>query len=387
MNQKPKHTETSPSSYDAATYGYEYRYNGFGGSAQVSQSAAWSRTLTEHRGSSWITDGSGNACTERSRSVNQHLQYLPFGEQFIDQRKDHDIRYKFTTKEEDSETGYQYFGARYYASDLSIWLSVDPLASKYPGISPYAYVYNNPVMFIDKWGLEGDPPDGVYHCYSCDSKPSEDLNYFKAGNNNNTQNNYTPNPAQDFMRAANRQRFLATSPFLNRSTTGNTQSTTDGSTSDEGVDPISGGIFAAGINISMIQGKLSTVNNSFNALQSESKALGLGLDYTSELAKMGKIIKIARFTGYAVGAAGVLWDANSTFGKNPKMSVAKFTLNTTMTIIGFMGVPGAVVGGLYFGVDTFVPGGWETVSKNQYDMYMMHVQDGVMMSPWIMGPK
>ncbi len=175
MNQRIKHTEPTTSSYDAVAYGYDYRHDGSGGSAQASQSAAWSRTLTEHRSSSWITDGAGNACTERSRSVNQHLQYLPFGEQFIDQRTNHDIRYKFTTKEEDSEikpfgadspntlknkqgirqTGYQYFGARYYSSNISIWLSVDPLASKFPDISPYAYVFNNPVMYVDKWGLFG----------------------------------------------------------------------------------------------------------------------------------------------------------------------------------------------------------------------------------------
>ena len=33
----------------------------------------------------------------------------------------------FTGKERDSETGFSYFGARYYDSDLMTgWLSVDP---------------------------------------------------------------------------------------------------------------------------------------------------------------------------------------------------------------------------------------------------------------------
>ena len=37
----------------------------------------------------------------------------------------------FTGKERDSETGFSYFGARYYDSDLMTgWLSVDPLADK-----------------------------------------------------------------------------------------------------------------------------------------------------------------------------------------------------------------------------------------------------------------
>ena len=38
-----------------------------------------------------------------------------------------------TGKERDSETGFSYFRARYYDSDLMTgWLSVDPLADKYP---------------------------------------------------------------------------------------------------------------------------------------------------------------------------------------------------------------------------------------------------------------
>ncbi len=60
--------------------------------------------------------------------------------------------YKFAAKERDEETGYDYFGARYYDSDLSQWLSVDPMAGEYPSISPYAYCANNPIKFIDPDG-------------------------------------------------------------------------------------------------------------------------------------------------------------------------------------------------------------------------------------------
>ena len=61
----------------------------------------------------------------------------------------------FTGKERDSETGFSYFGARYYDSDvLTGWLSVDPMADKYPSLSPYAYCGWNPVRLVDPDGEE-----------------------------------------------------------------------------------------------------------------------------------------------------------------------------------------------------------------------------------------
>ena len=62
--------------------------------------------------------------------------------------------YTFSAKEKDSETGLSYFGARYYSSDLSVWLSVDPQAAKYPSLSPYTYCANNPVKLVDPNGEE-----------------------------------------------------------------------------------------------------------------------------------------------------------------------------------------------------------------------------------------
>ena len=66
------------------------------------------------------------------------------------------IHYTFTGKEKDTETGYHYFGARYYSSDLSIWLSVDPMRDKYPSLSPYNYCAWNPMKLVDPDGREID---------------------------------------------------------------------------------------------------------------------------------------------------------------------------------------------------------------------------------------
>ena len=63
--------------------------------------------------------------------------------------------YTFSAKEKDSETSLSYFGARYYTSDLGIWLSIDPMSGKYPSLSPYAYCNNNPILIKDPNGEDG----------------------------------------------------------------------------------------------------------------------------------------------------------------------------------------------------------------------------------------
>ena len=49
---------------------------------------------------------------------------------------------------------------RHYNSDLSIWLSVDPMSDKYPSMSPYTYCANNPVRLVDPDGREWVDADG-----------------------------------------------------------------------------------------------------------------------------------------------------------------------------------------------------------------------------------
>jgi RHS repeat-associated protein len=64
--------------------------------------------------------------------------------------------FTFSAKERDSETGLSYFGSRYYSSDLSIWLSVDPMSDKYASLSPYVYCADNPVRLVDPDGEDYD---------------------------------------------------------------------------------------------------------------------------------------------------------------------------------------------------------------------------------------
>ena len=75
------------------------------------------------------------------------------------------LSYTFSAKERDSETGLSYFGSRYYSSDLSIWLSVDPMSDKYASLSSYTYCADNPVKLVDPNGEEvyiiGDDVEAV----------------------------------------------------------------------------------------------------------------------------------------------------------------------------------------------------------------------------------
>jgi RHS repeat-associated protein len=136
----------------------------------------------DHLGSSsWITDNTGRPI--------QHLHYLPFGEDWVDQRNSSwNAPYTFSGKEKDIETGYGYFGARYYDSGLSIWLSVDPMSDKYPHQTNYVYCSNNPIRIIDPNGEDEYEFDGAgnlknvkateydsFHKIDADGKRTESL--------------------------------------------------------------------------------------------------------------------------------------------------------------------------------------------------------------------
>lgn len=103
----------------------------------------------DHLGSSsLITDADGN--------LTQHVEYVPFGEVFLEEHNSWNTPYKFNAKELDEETGLYYYGARYYDPRTSVWLSVDPLAEKHPEVSSYVYCMENPIKFIDPDGRDFD---------------------------------------------------------------------------------------------------------------------------------------------------------------------------------------------------------------------------------------
>ena len=67
-----------------------------------------------------------------------------------------DNRYRYAGKEEQSIGGANLslldFGARYYDPYIARWTSVDPMAGKYFGVSPFNYCNSSPIVYYDPYG-------------------------------------------------------------------------------------------------------------------------------------------------------------------------------------------------------------------------------------------
>ena len=62
-------------------------------------------------------------------------------------------RYRFGGKERDEESGFYYYGARYYLAYLCRFLSVDPMAGQRPTFNSYHYCSDNPINRVDPTGM------------------------------------------------------------------------------------------------------------------------------------------------------------------------------------------------------------------------------------------
>jgi RHS repeat-associated protein len=132
-------------------------------------------------------------------------------------------RCRYTGKERDAESGLDYFGARYYSSNMGRFSSPDPsgLASVNPANPQswnlYSYVLNNPLINVDPTGLDcvyyndagtGLDTDGTPIDHNSDSgtckqtggnwvegTTSADLNHYDAGSGTWTAASYDKNNA------------------------------------------------------------------------------------------------------------------------------------------------------------------------------------------------
>ena len=92
-------------------------------------------------------------------TITQENHYYPFGMRFSGEvfaNNDNDFRYNGKELQDDFGLDWYDYGARFYDAQLGRWHVVDPQAERYNSISPYVYVANNPLLFIDPNGEEID---------------------------------------------------------------------------------------------------------------------------------------------------------------------------------------------------------------------------------------
>ncbi len=110
--------------------------------------------LSNHLGSSSLElDETGN--------IISYEEYFPFGgTAFIAGDNVREIalkEYRYSGKERDDNTGFYYYGYRYYAPWMGRWLSTDPIGPE-DSLNLYQFVSNNPVNLVDPNGLGDEIP-------------------------------------------------------------------------------------------------------------------------------------------------------------------------------------------------------------------------------------
>ena len=151
--------------------------NGSGGWVHTNVSASGGLTATywNNAGTSelsyiysdWL--GSKRAQYSSTGSLQTYWQSDPFGDYMTTHSTGGDAtEHHFTGKERDTESGLDYFGARYYASSMGRFSSPDPSGLAYASLANpqslnlYSYAWNNPLINIDPSGMECVWDDGSY---------------------------------------------------------------------------------------------------------------------------------------------------------------------------------------------------------------------------------
>jgi RHS repeat-associated protein len=109
---------------------------------EVGVSTRW--MLADHQGT--IKD-----VVDRNGAVLNHISYDSFG-QVVSQTSSIELRFGYTGREWDTETGLDYYRARYYDPSVGRFISEDPLGFGGKDTNLIRYVKNSPTNWVDPSG-------------------------------------------------------------------------------------------------------------------------------------------------------------------------------------------------------------------------------------------
>lgn len=348
--------------------------------------------------------------------VKDTNDYYPFGMSFLKPavKTVYDpmaipYNYKYN-KKEIQETGLYDYGWRQYLPDLGRWNGIDQLAENYNSNSPYAYVMNNPIMFTDPDGRKIDALRPIMTLMNAEPNYADSGRYQRFGGSSF----YSNDPGSIGFESMNLDgggytgsgtTFGQTQAFkdlMNAVMSGNTgglsnhngvlgwwtgasqtqigqynmlklRENSTGSTSNNnwyGPGGQANWFLGAGAAFSAMKGGLNA-----ERMYGEGIRRGLAGNYAltgRNLSLFGKmaatdasmpISSLAKWGGIAGKVsfgAGIIM--NEIAVSNGTITREKANLDATMGAYGLTGV-GTIPSILYFGIDSFYPGGWVGASE------------------------
>ncbi len=292
------------------------------------EGTTWNRFyfLKDHLGSvKVIVNASGN--------VVAYDDYYPFGLVMPGRTQSSvsaDGRYKFTGKERDSETKYDYFGARYYDARIGRWLQVDPMEEEFLGWSPYVYVLNNPLRNIDILGMMPSDQHNEEEDKKLKHKKSDDI---------------------QFIRSTDKMGDM-----------GNNKSEKMDDETDSTVSKIS--LFSAGITVGISSGIsfLEKSKDFYKEMQLNADINNLKVSFKSELSKIKNLQMIGR------ASIPLITIASTTYEAGAALSTGDAGQAVISSGIGVASLLSGPLGLYYLGVEQTI--GWKNVPATwvQYEL-------------------
>lgn len=133
---------------------------------QTSEGRVVRNSATDYRYEYTLADhlGNGRLYFDINAGVARNIQemdYYPFGLAIQRSLSGTENKYQYNGKEKQEEEKMYDYGARFYDPVIGRFSTIDPLAENHHDVTSYHYVLNNPINFIDPFGLDTVKPNQI----------------------------------------------------------------------------------------------------------------------------------------------------------------------------------------------------------------------------------